>query len=61
MSGHLHSSQLLIDAGANVNTCDIEMLTPLILAATNGNVKCLKLLIAAGANVNIKTFTLTRL
>ena len=48
-----HSSvEFLIDNGANVNVADEETYTPLMLAASLGDVKMAKILISKGANIN---------
>jgi ankyrin repeat protein len=42
----------LLDAGADVNACDAEGNTPLLLASFYASPKCVKLLIEKGADVN---------
>ena len=46
------SVEFLINNGANVNIADEESFTPLILAASIGDVKMAKILISKGANIN---------
>ena len=44
--------QLLIDAGADVNSADSDGITPLIVAAQSGHQQSVQLLIDEGADVN---------
>ncbi|HCJ12150.1 MAG: hypothetical protein A2Y14_05720 [Verrucomicrobia bacterium GWF2_51_19] len=46
-----------IDADANVNTCDFQGCTPLILSAERSNIDLMRLLIENGANVNQPEFS----
>lgn len=50
--GDRRTIQSLLDAGANVNTCDNENNTPLLLAVEYGDANIVKLLLKAGADVN---------
>jgi ankyrin repeat protein len=51
---HKDATSILLHAGANVNKCDNEGLTPLIKAATQNATETIPLLIAAGAQINYK-------
>lgn len=44
----------LISKGADVNTTNVFLATPLIVAAKCGNTECVKALLKAGADVNAK-------
>ena len=46
--------EMLLKAGADVNTKGFYSCTPLILASINGHINIVKLLLKAGANVNAK-------
>ncbi|PYS38731.1 MAG: hypothetical protein DMG14_16570, partial [Acidobacteria bacterium] len=48
----LETADLLIRAGANVSAANREGVTPMQLAATNGNAPMIEKLIKAGANPN---------
>ena len=50
--GHLECVHILIEAGADVNTCTDRGFTPLMFAASHGYSKCVEALLDAGANVN---------
>ena len=50
--------QELISAGADVNTENSNRVTPLIIAAQEGNAKCLENLISADAEINKVTIDL---
>jgi ankyrin repeat protein len=53
---------ILLRAGANINSTSIELYTPLHVAADNGKIKQLKILISAGANLNqVASFDVTAL
>ena len=52
MQAVINCVELLIDAGADVNTNNIK--TALIWAAERGRDKCVKILIEAGADINIQ-------
>ena len=55
--GHEQCLAILIDAGADVNTCDgHDGRSPAFLAMMNSHAGCLRKLVKAGANLNIKTF-----
>lgn len=49
---HYENSKTPIDKKIDLEACTPDGFTPLLWAATNGNVNCLKLLIAAGANLH---------
>ena len=53
--GSVESLQLLLKAGADVNTTDFNGVTSLIAAALSGSLQCVKLLLTKGAHVNRKT------
>lgn len=54
--GKAHSSvEFLINNGANVNVADEETYTPLVLAASLGDVKMARILISHGAKINYVT------
>ena len=44
--------KLLLEAGADVNICDISGVSCVMKAAANGNADCMKALLKAGADVN---------
>lgn len=44
--------QLLLDAGADMNSPDGDMQTPLMQASSHGHIRAVKLLIKAGASLN---------
>ena len=44
--------KLLLEAGVDVNICDISGVSCIMKAAANGNAECMKELIKAGADVN---------
>ena len=44
--------KLLLEAGADVNICDISGVSCVMKAAANGNAECMKALLKAGADVN---------
>ena len=48
----METIRIIADAGISVNDADFTGLTPLIAAASVGNVRSVKLLLAKGANVN---------
>lgn len=50
--GDVEEVKKLIAAGANVNSCDYDMRTPLHLAASEGHLELVKLLVSSGATVN---------
>lgn len=52
-NGEKRRVQLLLSAGADVNTSDREGYTPVMRAAENGHLSVVKVLLAAGANVNV--------
>jgi hypothetical protein len=52
--GHIEMVQILIDAGANVNTQGGFYDNALQAASAGGHIKVVQMLIAAGANVNIQ-------
>ncbi|MBU2953151.1 ankyrin repeat domain-containing protein [Marinobacter sp. F3R08] len=52
-NGEKRRVQLLLSAGADVNTSGPNGYTPVIRAAENGHLSVVKLLLAAGANVNV--------
>lgn len=45
---------LLIDAGVNVNSVDLEGNTPLMNAVSNNQIQCAKILLKSGANTSMK-------
>lgn len=47
--GHKDIAEILINAGADINSISIDGFTPLYLAARNGNLDIVKLLISKGA------------
>ncbi|PPI84865.1 ankyrin repeat domain-containing protein [Marinobacter maroccanus] len=51
--GEKRRVQLLLSAGADVNTSDRNGYTPVMRAAENGHLSVVKVLVAAGANVNV--------
>ena len=55
MEGHVSCVEVLVQAGANLNTQNNYRETALIFAAKNGHVSCLELLVQAGANLNTQT------
>lgn len=42
----------LLDGGVAVDASDVELQTPLFMAALKGHGKCVRLLLAANANAN---------
>ena len=52
-NGEKRRVQLLLSAGADVNTSDRDGYTPVMRAAENGHLSVVKVLLAAGANVNV--------
>jgi ankyrin repeat protein len=48
-------AQLLIRHGADVNWCDREKKSPLIMAAVNGHLPLVEILVKSGANVHVTT------
>lgn len=52
-NGEKRRVQLLLSAGADVNTSDRNGYTPVMRAAENGHLSVVKVLLAAGANVNV--------
>ncbi|MBC7182118.1 MAG: ankyrin repeat domain-containing protein [Marinobacter sp.] len=52
-NGEKRRVQLLLSAGADVNTSDRAGYTPVMRAAENGHLSVVKVLLAAGANVNV--------
>ena len=52
-NGEKRRVQLLLSAGADVNTSDQYGYTPVMRAAENGHLSVVKVLVAAGANVNV--------
>jgi len=52
-NGEKRRVQLLLSAGADVNTSDQNGYTPVMRAAENGHLSVVKVLVAAGANVNV--------
>ena len=52
-AGEKRRVQLLLSAGADVNTSDQIGYTPVMRAAENGHLSVVKVLVAAGANVNV--------
>jgi len=53
-AGNVDDVQLLLKAGANIETTDITGMTPLLVATCEGNIKVLGALIEAGANLEAK-------
>uniref|UniRef100_A0A8C0VTA0 Euchromatic histone lysine methyltransferase 1 n=1 Tax=Cyanistes caeruleus TaxID=156563 RepID=A0A8C0VTA0_CYACU len=54
-SGHVDICHMLIQAGANIDTCSEDQRTPLMEAAENNHLETVKYLIKAGALVDPKT------
>mmetsp|Transcript_55299 Transcript_55299/g.91569 ORF Transcript_55299/g.91569 Transcript_55299/m.91569 type:complete len:197 (+) Transcript_55299:35-625(+) len=54
MHGDEELTQLLIDAGADLDQCDDDLWTPVSVASRYGHDNCLELLINAGADLTIK-------
>ena len=52
VQNHPENAEVLINRGADFTICDERMVSPLIVAATVGDIKTLKLLISKGADVN---------
>ncbi|PHQ25220.1 hypothetical protein CLH62_12815 [Marinobacter guineae] len=52
-NGEKRRVQLLLSAGANVNTSDRDGFTPVMRAAESGHLSVVKVLLSAGANVNV--------
>lgn len=52
-NGEKRRVELLLSAGADVNTSDYNGYTPVMRAAENGHLSVVKVLVAAGANVNV--------
>jgi ankyrin repeat protein len=48
--GHAECLKLLLAAGGDVNKCNKNGASPIIIAAKNGDAECLKLLIGASAD-----------
>ena len=54
-SGNVRVLKQMLKKGANVNRCDLNGKTPLIVAAENGHSEAMCVLIEAGADVNRRT------
>ena len=53
-AGHMKIVSLLLEKGANVNTCCDDGTTPLMYASQEGQMKIVSLLLEEGANVNTR-------
>ncbi|CAH0383262.1 unnamed protein product [Bemisia tabaci] len=53
--GNLHTLELLVKKGCDVNIMDKHEITPLLAAIWEGHAKCVKFLIDNGANLSWKT------
>ncbi|KAJ6654591.1 hypothetical protein lerEdw1_006744 [Lerista edwardsae] len=56
-SGHVDICHMLIQAGANIDTCSEDQRTPLMEAAENNHLEAVKYLIKAGALLDPKVLT----
>jgi ankyrin len=50
--GHIDAAKALIDAGADVNAVDKNVITPLFMAISNNRIDMARMLIDRGANIN---------
>src|SRR5690242_7277516 len=50
--GHIDAAKALIDAGADVNAADKNVITPLFMAISNNHIEMARFLIDRGANIN---------
>ena len=50
--GNTRKLKKLLDEGVAVDACDVELQTPLFMAALKGHLRCVRLLIEKKANPN---------
>lgn len=53
--GHLHTAELLIERGADINHQDVEGWTPLMAAADSGKLAMVQWLVAHGAAASVRS------